>query len=310
MRILVTGGAGFIGANLCRELTECATVRDVIVLDNLSTGSKENLDGLDVELVVGDILDEHTTRTAVSRCDVVIHLAARPSVPRSVADPVASHEANATGTLRLLEACRHEDAHLIAASSSSVYGPTEQLPKRESMPVRPQSPYAASKLAAESYALAYGATYGLKTIAFRFFNVYGPYQSSGHAYAAVVPAFVTAAFRGQPFRIHGDGHQTRDFTYVGTLAKVLAEAATRAVCDDEPINLAFGTRTTILELAQTIASATGTPLRLTFEPPRRGDVLDSQGANDRLRALFPTIEPVELADGIQHTVDWFRRTAM
>lgn len=177
--MVVTGGAGFIGANLCRELATRPGVERVVAMDNLSTGSAENLAGLDVELVEASILDRDALDEVVEGAAAVVHLAARPSVPRSVADPVASHEANATGTLRVLEACRRHDARIVAASSSSVYGSVTHLPKHEELATWPRSPYAASKLATEAYVLAYGATYQMSTLAFRFFNVYGPCRRPG-----------------------------------------------------------------------------------------------------------------------------------
>ncbi|PRY19298.1 UDP-glucose 4-epimerase [Pseudosporangium ferrugineum] len=277
----------------------------VVALDNLSTGYAENLRGVDAELVVGSILDRDLLNDVVSDADAVVHLAARPSVPRSVADPVASHEANATGTLYVLEACRRRETPLIAASSSSVYGPTVELPKNEYMPTRPQSPYAASKLAAESYVLSFGATYKTPTLAFRFFNVYGPLQSAGHAYAAAIPAFVDAALRGNPLHVHGDGKQTRDFTFVGSVVKVLAEAAERGVRHDRPVNLAFGTRVSLLELIKKIATIADRDLKIEFEPPRAGDVRDSQASQDILGELFPGHTPVSLDEGLTQTIRWY-----
>ena len=215
MRVAVTGGAGFIGANLCRRLLATDGVDSVAVLDDLSNGLRSNLDGLDVSFVEGTILDDAALDTAFAGADAVVHLAALGSVPRSVANPVASHAANATGTLMVLEAARrHGDLHTIVSSSSSVYGSNPTLPKHEGLATRPISPYGASKLAAEGYTLAWGATYGLPVLAFRFFNVFGPLQAAGHVYAAVIPAFVDAALAGQPVTVHGDGTQSRDFTYV------------------------------------------------------------------------------------------------
>jgi UDP-glucose 4-epimerase len=307
MDVLVTGGAGFIGANLCRRLTGMDEIGRVVVLDDLSTGFRSNLDGVAVELVEGTFLDPATLDRCARGCSAIVHLGARPSVPRSIADPVASHDANATGTLQVLEAARRADgAHVVVASSSSVYGSNPTLPKHEDLATRPLSPYAASKLAAESYALAYASSYGLPTLAFRFFNVFGPLQAAGHAYAAVVPAFVSAALAGDPLVVHGDGHQSRDFTFVDTVTAVLADAVVRTVTSACPVNLAFGTRTTLLELIGEIESALGHPVEVEHVERRAGDVDHSQASNERLRALFPDIAPTSLGDGLAATIDWFR----
>jgi UDP-glucose 4-epimerase len=306
MRVLVTGGAGFIGANLCRELATRPEIDRVVALDDLSTGNAENLDGTGVELVEASILDADVLTRLVGGADAVVHLAARPSVPRSLADPVASHDVNATGTVRVLEACRHASVHLVAASSSSVYGDVPHLPKHEDLPTRPLSPYGASKLATEAYTLAYGASFGLPVLAFRFFNVYGPLQPAGHAYAAVIPTFIDAALRREPLLIHGDGGQTRDFTFVGTVTGVLTDAVLRRVTSGEPVNLAFGTRVSLLELAQRLAVVLQEPVEVHHGPSRTGDVRDSQAADERLHKLFPAAEAVPLDTGLQRTVAWFR----
>lgn len=307
MKVVVTGGAGFIGANACRALAE-AGATEVVAYDNLSTGFRANLEGLPtVALVEADILDDVALTKAFAGADSVVHLAARPSVPRSLIDPLASHEANATGTLKVLEAARECGVgQVIVASSSSVYGANPLLPKRETMKPSPVSPYAVSKLATESYALAWQHSFGLSTLAFRFFNVFGPLQAAGHAYAAVVPAFVAAALAGEPLPVHGDGAQTRDFTYVGSVVAVLVDAIERRVSHPEPVNLAFGTRTSLLDLIGRLEAIVGHPLERLHAPPRAGDVRDSQADNAVLRSLFADVQPVPLDDGLTSTVDWFR----
>ncbi|MEO5746851.1 MAG: NAD-dependent epimerase/dehydratase family protein [Ornithinibacter sp.] len=307
MKVVITGGAGFIGSNLGRELLARPDVHEVVALDDLSTGDRDNLDGTGIRLLEGSILDPEALDAACEGADAVVHLAALPSVPRSVLDPVASHHANATGTLEVLQAARRAgDLHVVVASSSSVYGANRELPKSESMRTAPISPYAVSKQATEAYAMSFGHTYGLPTLAFRFFNVYGPLQAAGHAYAAVIPNFVDAALRGVPLTIHGDGEQTRDFTYVGTVTRVLADAVTRTVTDLEPVNLAFGSRTSLNALVAELAEILGFAPAVEHVDPRAGDVRDSQADNARLRHHFPDVEPVSLREGLQSTVEWFR----
>ena len=307
MRIVVTGGAGFIGANLCRELS-VGRGHEVLAYDNLSTGFERNLVACaGTELLRADSLSLEDLITATAGADAIVHLAARPSVPRSLADPLASHHANATGTVHVLEAARANSVgQVIVASSSSVYGANPTLPKHEGLKPSPVSPYAASKLATEAYTLAWQASFGLKALAFRFFNVFGPLQAAGHAYAAVIPAFVDAALRGQPLPIHGDGSQTRDFTFVGTVVAVLANALELQVSDPEPVNLAFGTRSSLLDVIAELEALVGQPLERTHQPSRPGDVKDSQADTSRLRALFPETEPVALTEGLAATLRWFK----
>jgi UDP-glucose 4-epimerase len=307
VKVVVTGGAGFIGANLCRHLAAHADVDEVVAFDNLSTGFRSNLDGVGATLVEGSILDRDTLGAAIDGAAAVVHLAARPSVPRSIADPVASHDANATGTLNVLEAARSAGgAQVVVASSSSVYGANPTLPKHEQLATRPMSPYAASKLATESYALAWQHSYDMPTLAFRFFNVFGPLQAAGHAYAAVVPAFVSSALADEPLTVHGDGTQSRDFTYVDTVCAVITDAVGRQVSSPEPVNLAFGSRTNLLEVIELLEDLLGHAVQVVHTQSRVGDVPHSQAANDRLLELFPDVEPVDLRAGLQATIDWFR----
>jgi UDP-glucose 4-epimerase len=308
VRVVITGGAGFIGANLVRTLRDRDAAAELVVVDDLSTGDAGNLDGIpDVDLRVGTILDPAFLDDACAGADAIVHLAARPSVPRSITDPVASHDANATGTIRVLEAARAAGgAQVLIASSSSVYGANPALPKSEDMTPMPVSPYAVSKLAAESYGIAYGRCYDLPVLAFRFFNVFGPLQPAGHAYAAVIPAFVDAALAGRPIPVHGDGEQTRDFTYVGTVCAVIADAVARRLGDAAPVNLAFGTRRSLLEVIGKLEGLLGRELPREHQPTRAGDVRDSQADQSRVRALFPSVEPVDFDEGLAATVDWFR----
>lgn len=304
MRVLITGGAGFIGANLCRHLLADSAIDEVAVLDDLSSGYQSNIAGLEVRFVRGSLLDEGAVAEATQGVDAIVHLAARGSVPRSLEDPRATHDANATGTLNILEAARGLGAHVIVASSSSVYGSNPTMPKVESMATRPMSPYAASKLATESYTLAWGRSFDLPTLAFRFFNVYGPLQAAGHAYAAVIPTFLTNAMAGRPVVVHGDGSQTRDFTFVDTVCGVLTDALARQVSDPEPVNLALGTRTSLNELMDVMEQVTGLGFDITYGPSRKGDVPHSSADPTRLQALFPSVHPTPLADGIAATYAW------
>ena len=307
MRIVVTGGAGFIGANLCRLLDSRPEFEHVVALDNLSTGFESNLNGQSTELVVGDILDTRILTDVLGGADAVVHLAARPSVPRSLQDPQASHLVNATGTLQVLDAARRANNPLvIVASSSSVYGANPALPKHEGLTAMPMSPYAVSKLAAESYSLAYQHCFGVPVLPFRFFNVFGPLQSAAHDYAAVIPSFISAALRNQPVTIFGDGHQTRDFTFVDSVAEIICRGLLERVRSETPVNLAFGSRVSLQAVLRALEETLGRSIGVVYEPSRPGDVRDSQADGSLLSNLFPEVQPVSLAVGLAETVRWFR----
>lgn len=301
----MTGGAGFIGSNVVRALADTPRVNEIVVVDDFSTGRLENLVELPARLLPGTILDPGTLDEALAGASSVIHLAAIPSVQRSVDDPLRSHQANATGTLMVLEAARrHRVPHVVLASSSSVYGANLALPKVETLRPMPLSPYAVSKLATEAYALAYSSCFGLSVLPFRFFNVFGPGQAAGHAYAAVVPAFASAALEGRPLRVFGDGQQTRDFTYVGSVASVIVDAVLRRVSAPDAVNLAFGSRISLLGLVAELEAVLGRSLDVVHEPARPGDVRDSQADRTRLTSLFPSVRPQPLRVGLEATVDW------
>ena len=301
---LVTGGAGFIGSHLVEELVRRG--QRVRVLDDFSTGRPDNLAHVreGIELVEGDIRDRSVVQAVMQDVDYVLHQAALPSVPRSVADPLTTNEVNVTGTLNVLLAAR--DAHvkrLVFASSSSVYGDSPTLPKHEDMPTNPLSPYAVSKLAGETYCRAFHGVYGLPTVALRYFNVFGPRQDPSSQYSAVIPRFITAALRGQPLTIYGDGNQSRDFTYVANVvAANLLACETPAACG-HALNASCGRRYTLLELVSQLESLLGKgPLPAEHLPPQPGDVRDSMGDIRKARQLLGYEPSVDFERGLEQTV--------
>lgn len=304
MRVVVTGGAGFIGAHLTRALL--ARGCEVIVVDDLSTGARSNLLGLPVRLVLGSVTDRELVEEACTGADSVVHLAARPSVERSLLDPLATHHVNATGTLTVLDVAQRGETHVVVVSSALVYGTSGGRPQSEDDPPRPTSPYAASVLAAEGYALAHQASFGLPVLVARLFNVYGPYQPARHAHAAVVPSFIDAALRGRPLPVHGDGRQTRDFTYVEAVAGLLADAACRRLAHPGPVNLAFGTSTDLLALIAHLEDILGRRLDVAHGAPRAGDVRDSRARPDAMYALFGSVERFDLRATLEETVYWYQ----
>jgi UDP-glucose 4-epimerase len=307
MRILVTGGAGFIGANLIARLTRTPGIDGIVVVDDLSTGDAARLAACDtVELRKGSVLDTRLLGEAAADCDAVVHLAALASVPESLDRPSDYHDVNVTGTLRVLEAARRTGAHVIVASSAAVYGQSPPLPAAESLPPDLHSVYASSKLAAEAHALAYGNAFDLPVLVLRFFNVFGPLQDVGHAYAAVVPAFVSAAIAGEPLTFFGDGRQTRDMVPVGAVTAVVTDAIVRQVTHSAPVNLAIGSRRSLLEIADALEQILDTPLERRHGPPRAGDVRHSQADTTALQRLFPDLVLPDFDDELRATVEWFR----
>lgn len=308
---LVTGGAGFIGSHLAEELVRLGcTVR---VVDNLSTGKRENLEHLRdrIELIVGDVGDPEVGEQAVEDVQVVFHVAALPSVPRSLADPWTTHEANVNATLRLLLACqRAKVRRFVYSSSSSVYGDTARLPKTESMEPLPRSPYATSKLAGEQYTLAFARAGILEGMALRYFNVFGPRQDPHSPYSAAIPLFLDSAFRGAPVTIYGDGSQTRDFTYVANVvdANVRAASRTGRMISGTAMNVGAGERTSLNDLLALIAQVTGREVERIPKPPRPGDVRDSQAALRRAARVIGYQPKVNLHDGLRHTWAWMCRS--
>lgn len=304
VRALVTGGAGFIGSHLAEALMESgASVR---ILDDFSTGRRENLP--QTECIEGNIRDRATVRRAVEGMEVVYHLAALASVPRSVEDPVTTNAVNVGGTfLVLAEAARAGVRRVLFASSSSVYGESETLPKREDLPPDPLSPYAVSKCAGEIACRSFASSCGLETISLRFFNVYGPRQDPSSPYAAVIPIFLSKLATGGELPIFGDGKQTRDFTFVGDVVRGMMRAANAPGVSGLVINLPGGDPVTVLDLASAAGRAMGVEPRLRFLPPRAGDVRHSYGDGTRARTLLGFRPEVGLEEGLKRTAEGYRR---
>ena len=306
-RYLVTGGAGFIGSNIVEVLVEeGASVR---VLDNFSTGRRENLAEFlgAIELIEGSITNPATCASVCEGIDFVLHQAALSSVPRSVADPAASHEACATGTLNMLVAARDAGVkRFVYAGSSSAYGDTPTLPKVESMPTLPRSPYAVAKLMGEQYCRAFSLIFGLETVVLRYFNIFGPRQDPASQYSAVIPLFITKALTGESPTIDGDGEQTRDFTYVqnAVCANLLACTADAGYVSGEVFNLGCGERISVNRLWEAIQENTGAAVEPVNGPAREGDVRDSLASLDKIQTRMGYESTVSLAEGLRRTVEW------
>lgn len=308
MRVLVTGGGGFIGSHTVDRLL--GDGHDVRVLDNFATGRRENLlDVLsDIDLVEGDIQSYERVSNAVRECEIVIHEAALPSVPRSVQDPLTSNATNVTGTLNVLLASRDAGIkRVIYASSSSIYGASPELPKHEGLLPQPISPYAVAKLAGEGFCRSFWEVFGLETVALRYFNVFGPRQDPFSQYSAVIPNFITALMDGRSPTVFGDGEQSRDFTYVGNVVEGNVLAMDAEVVGGKVFNVAAGQRTSLNELLQTLEQLSGRHVDPSYEEPRPGDVPHSHAdisAAERELGFRPR---VSVEEGLRLTLDWFGR---
>jgi UDP-glucose 4-epimerase len=302
-KVAVTGGAGFIGANLTRRLL--AEGYEVVVIDDLSTGLLSNVEQDKSTFHHISITDLKALTTALKDCKTIFHLAARGSVPRSLKNPVATHEVNATGTLNVLEVARATGAHVVFSSSSSVYGRNMQLPKDESMWLGPMTPYAASKLAAEGYVQAYASAYKVPTTLLRFFNVFGPRQRPDHEYAAVLPKWIWLAMQDKPIDVYGDGTASRDFTYVETVLDIAMTAMKEKVITEGAMNLAYGNRIFLNDSIEMLKKHFP-DLEVNYRANRLGDVKESQNSPSLLKSLFPTITPKPFEDALAETVVWLK----
>jgi nucleoside-diphosphate-sugar epimerase len=302
-RVLVTGGAGFIGSNLVRALLERGD--GVRVLDNFSTGNRANLEGLDVEIVEGELRSYERVHNAVRGVDVVYHLGALGSVPRSVQDPLTSSAVNVEGTLNVLLAARDERVRrVVFSSSTSVYGSTRQLPTTEDASPDPISPYGVAKLAAERYCVSFSRVYeSFESVVLRYFNVFGPRQSPFSQYAAVVPRFVTAIGSGEPIEIHGDGEQSRDFTYVGNVVDATIRAGEAAGASGEIFNVAAGSPASVNTIADTIGDLLGKPVERRHVPRRAGDIRNSWADLTKSRSILGYEPAVDLREGLRLTIE-------
>jgi UDP-glucose 4-epimerase len=307
VKVLVTGGAGFIGSHLVRALLDRGDT--VSVIDDLSTGQERRLVpfAAAIQFVPGDIRDPEALARAAAGCDAILHQAAVPSVARSVRDPLTSNSVNTDGTIRVMLAAEQAGCRrVVFAGSSAVYGDSPELPRRETHLPAPRSPYAVSKLAAEGYIHSMGSLSGVETVVLRYFNIFGPDQDPFSEYSAVVPRFVTAALRGEPLTVHGDGMQSRDFTYVQNVvaANLLAldrEGATGVTC-----NIGCGGRYTLLDLIAAIEAAVGRAVRIDYEPSRPGDVPHSQAAIELAHDRLGYEVEVGFEEGIERSVSWYR----
>ena len=303
MTVLVTGGGGFIGSNLVRRLQDEG--HEVRVHDNFSTGSRSNLEGLDVELVEGDLRSYERVASAARGADVIFHQGALPSVPRSIQDPLTTSAVNIDGTLNVLLAARdHGVRRVVVASSSSIYGDAPGMPRRETGPAQPLAPYAVSKLAAEQYCLVAQKVYELEVVALRYFNVFGEYQDPYSGYAAVIPKFIRLMRAGEAPTIYGDGSAARDFTHVANVVDANIAAAYSSGASGLTINVASGTSHTLLELVATLNELMGTDFEPVHLDPRPGDVPVSEADVSLARETLGYEPLVHFGEGLRRTINW------
>ncbi len=310
-KVLVTGGAGFIGSHLVDKLASIECVEEVKVLDNFSTGKIENLKTHlgkpKLSIIKGDVRSQETVRKVMKEINYVFHEAAIASVPLSVKDPLTTHNVNVIGTLNLLEEARVNDSIFIYASSCAVYGDPKRIPISEEDPPKPISPYGASKLSAESYCIAYNKTYGLKTVCLRYFNVYGPRQSYSQ-YAGVITIFIHKAMKKEPLTIYGDGKQTRDFIYVEDVVNANLVAATCNKAYGEVINVGTGKETSINELALKIGRIFGFEKpRMIYEKARSGDIRRSLADVTRMKRILGYVSKFDVDEGLPRVIKWVRK---
>jgi UDP-glucose 4-epimerase len=309
-RVLVTGGAGFIGSHVCERL--CREGRDVVVIDNFCTGSRDNLGGLDLECVEGSVAVVADVGKAMSGVSKVIHLAALPSVARSLERPLDTHEACATGTINVLNAAQKTGARVVYAGSSSAYGDQEEMRKHEQLREDPLSPYSAAKLAGELYCRTFARVFSMDVVVTRFFNVFGPRQPADSPYSGVIAAFCRNLILGKAVRIDGDGGQARDFTYVEDLVSGLVQCLDSDSKGCETVNLAYGDATTVRDVYDQLCKfmreqlPRNEVLEPVMSPPRRGDVRHSLADISRAKDLFGFAPSIGFAQGLERTFTWYR----
>lgn len=309
MKYLVTGGAGFIGSNIVSELLSQG--EQVVVLDNFATGKRENtlplMKNKNLTMIEGDLRSFHIVRTAVKGVDYILHQGALPSVPRSINDPITSNDVNILGMLNILEAAKEFGVkRVVCASSSSIYGNSESLPKVESMPVNPLSPYALTKYAQERYCQIFSKIYGMETVALRYFNVFGPNQDPTSQYSAVIPKFIKLIMQDKEPVIYGDGSQSRDFTFVENNVWGNIQACTAPKASGEVINIACGKRYTLIDLVDMINEILGKNIEPKFAPDRAGDVKHSLAGIEKAKELLGYEVRVDFKEGLRRTIEYFK----